>query len=148
MDPSPRKPLIAEEWPLTLSRPGEEEAAERGGPWSLQSSDHLEPEWRVRSDGGWPEEGWLVFDVSYDGPRCGIVRLHFNAGRADGREGLAGCTLLPGARSRVSFPLAFLRGQKLKLERRAGSLRRGYNGPPIRLEELREVRLSLKSAAQ
>jgi hypothetical protein len=143
---SPNLPMAAE-WPLTLMGAGEDEAADRVGPWLLQSDDHLEPEWRVRSDGGWPEEGWLVFDVSYDGPRCGIVRLHFNAGRADGREGLAGCTLLPGARSRVSFPLAFLRGQKLKLERRAGSLRRGYNGPPIRLEELREVRLSLKSAA-
>lgn len=114
--------------------------------WVVSATAAEEPALPLGAARAWRTDEWIVLDVCYEGPRCGIVRLHFAFGREDGREGLAGFTLLPGVPARLAFPLAFLDAQALKRPRRPASLRSGYNGPPMPATALREVRLELKTA--
>lgn len=83
---------------------------------------------------------WIVLEATLLNNAC--AGFYFRFSTADGRKAALMMGVLPGIRTKITFPVEALSGNTLFLPRTPGRLKSVYNGVPISREEVVSFRLS------
>ncbi|MBQ8642143.1 MAG: beta-galactosidase [Clostridia bacterium] len=85
------------------------------------------------------EDDWIVFEVTLRSTAC--VGLHFACSTADGRTADLNMGVLPGVRTKITFPAGALSGKVVFLPRTPGRLKSVFGGVPVDWQDIVSFRL-------
>jgi len=85
------------------------------------------------------EEDWIVFEVTLHTPAC--LGLHFACTTEDGRTADLNMGVLPGVRTKITFPVGALSGKVVFLPRTPGRLKNVFGGVPVDWQDIVSFRL-------
>jgi hypothetical protein len=100
---------------------------------------------RFGEDTPWVQGKVIALDVYYDSEHAGMMQLRFYAkGEKTPRLG-ASISLFPRLRSRITFPLQLLDGQRVFMDRNPGRLKGVIWGRRLPVEDLSHVTLAMEA---